>query len=207
MRTWRSLPFLTAADAVVTPAAGDGGGAASPPPACSALRARLPRCDADVHLSRSARLLPRRLPPLPTPSGHPPVPPRRRGLLVRRRISRGFPLLPQANRTRNHLPPSQSSSPSPRGGGCCLTWFLWPQWGISSGGGAAWPVANPVVTCADVEGVGFPSSFVANPFLFIQVFRALLAFLVLSLCREEFTMQIRDKYTKGVASCINFMMF
>ncbi|RLN39008.1 glycosyltransferase family protein 64 protein C5-like [Panicum miliaceum] len=42
------------------------------------------------------------------------------------------------------------------------------HWGISSGGGAAWPVANPVVTCADVAGAGFPSSFVANPFLFIQ---------------------------------------
>ncbi|CAL4926709.1 unnamed protein product [Urochloa decumbens] len=42
------------------------------------------------------------------------------------------------------------------------------HWGISSGGGAAWPVANPVATCADVAGAGFPSSFVANPFLFIQ---------------------------------------
>ncbi|PUZ37569.1 hypothetical protein GQ55_9G130100 [Panicum hallii var. hallii] len=42
------------------------------------------------------------------------------------------------------------------------------HWGISSGGGAAWPVANPVLTCADVAGAGFPSSFVANPFLFIQ---------------------------------------
>ncbi|KAL6637621.1 hypothetical protein ACP70R_025193 [Stipagrostis hirtigluma subsp. patula] len=42
------------------------------------------------------------------------------------------------------------------------------DWGISSGGGAAWPVANPVVTCADVEEAGFPSSFVANPFIFIQ---------------------------------------
>ncbi|KAL6893660.1 hypothetical protein ACP4OV_007758 [Aristida adscensionis] len=42
------------------------------------------------------------------------------------------------------------------------------HWGISSGGGAAWPVANPAVTCADVEEAGFPSSFVSNPFLFIQ---------------------------------------
>ncbi|OEL37167.1 Glycosyltransferase family protein 64 protein C5 [Dichanthelium oligosanthes] len=42
------------------------------------------------------------------------------------------------------------------------------HWGISSGGGAAWPVANPVVTCADVAAAGFPSSFVANPFLFFQ---------------------------------------
>jgi hypothetical protein len=30
-------------------------------------------------------------------------------------------------------------------------------------------VANPAVTCADVAEAGFPSSFVANPFLFIQV--------------------------------------
>uniref|UniRef100_A0A804M226 Glucosamine inositolphosphorylceramide transferase 1 n=1 Tax=Zea mays TaxID=4577 RepID=A0A804M226_MAIZE len=42
------------------------------------------------------------------------------------------------------------------------------HWRISSGPGAAWPVANPVVTCADVAEAGFPSSFVANPFLFIQ---------------------------------------
>uniref|UniRef100_A0A0D9ZBQ5 Glucosamine inositolphosphorylceramide transferase 1 n=2 Tax=Oryza glumipatula TaxID=40148 RepID=A0A0D9ZBQ5_9ORYZ len=42
------------------------------------------------------------------------------------------------------------------------------HWGISKADGAAWPVANPVVTCADVEEAGFPSSFVAKPFLFLQ---------------------------------------
>ncbi|KAL5217772.1 hypothetical protein ABZP36_018456 [Zizania latifolia] len=42
------------------------------------------------------------------------------------------------------------------------------HWGISKADGTAWPVANPVVTCADVEEAGFPSSFVANPFLFLQ---------------------------------------
>ncbi|KAK1645224.1 hypothetical protein QYE76_063029 [Lolium multiflorum] len=42
------------------------------------------------------------------------------------------------------------------------------HWGISNDEGAAWPVANPAVTCADVAEAGFPSSFVANPFLFIQ---------------------------------------
>uniref|UniRef100_A0A0E0D4N3 Glucosamine inositolphosphorylceramide transferase 1 n=1 Tax=Oryza meridionalis TaxID=40149 RepID=A0A0E0D4N3_9ORYZ len=42
------------------------------------------------------------------------------------------------------------------------------HWGISKADGAAWPVANPVVTCADVEDAGFPSSFVAKPFLFLQ---------------------------------------
>lgn len=33
---------------------------------------------------------------------------------------------------------------------------------------AAWPVANPVITCASVSGAGFPSNFVADPFLYIQ---------------------------------------
>ncbi|CAI9091238.1 OLC1v1026210C5 [Oldenlandia corymbosa var. corymbosa] len=33
---------------------------------------------------------------------------------------------------------------------------------------AAWPVANPVVTCASASGSGFPSNFVADPFLYIQ---------------------------------------
>lgn len=34
---------------------------------------------------------------------------------------------------------------------------------------AAWPVANPVVTCASVSDAGFPSNFVADPFLYVQV--------------------------------------
>ncbi|KAL8145928.1 hypothetical protein AgCh_003890 [Apium graveolens] len=33
---------------------------------------------------------------------------------------------------------------------------------------SAWPVANPVVTCASVSNVGFPSNFVADPFLYVQ---------------------------------------
>ncbi|XP_057789424.1 glucosamine inositolphosphorylceramide transferase 1-like [Salvia miltiorrhiza] len=33
---------------------------------------------------------------------------------------------------------------------------------------AAWPVANPVVTCASLSDSGFPSNFVADPFLFLQ---------------------------------------
>ncbi|KAF9597045.1 hypothetical protein IFM89_015236 [Coptis chinensis] len=32
----------------------------------------------------------------------------------------------------------------------------------------AWPVANPVVTCASVSEAGFPSNFVADPFLYVQ---------------------------------------
>jgi hypothetical protein len=34
---------------------------------------------------------------------------------------------------------------------------------------AAWPVANPVLTCATVSDAGFPSNFVADPFLYVQV--------------------------------------
>ncbi|KAI4352644.1 hypothetical protein L6164_006875 [Bauhinia variegata] len=33
---------------------------------------------------------------------------------------------------------------------------------------SAWPVANPVVTCASVSDAGFPSNFVADPFLYVQ---------------------------------------
>ncbi|KAG6391512.1 hypothetical protein SASPL_149268 [Salvia splendens] len=33
---------------------------------------------------------------------------------------------------------------------------------------AAWPVANPVMTCASLSDAGFPSNFVADPFLYIQ---------------------------------------
>ncbi|KAK4435888.1 Glucosamine inositolphosphorylceramide transferase 1 [Sesamum alatum] len=33
---------------------------------------------------------------------------------------------------------------------------------------AAWPVANPVITCASVSDAGFPSNFVADPFLYLQ---------------------------------------
>ncbi|KAF3958277.1 hypothetical protein CMV_016799 [Castanea mollissima] len=33
---------------------------------------------------------------------------------------------------------------------------------------AAWPVANPVVTCASVSDAGYPSNFVADPFLYEQ---------------------------------------
>nr|GEZ48390.1 glycosyltransferase family protein 64 protein C5-like [Tanacetum cinerariifolium] len=33
---------------------------------------------------------------------------------------------------------------------------------------ASWPVANPIVTCGSVTDSGFPSNFVADPFLYIQ---------------------------------------
>ncbi|KAJ6773077.1 GLUCOSAMINE INOSITOLPHOSPHORYLCERAMIDE TRANSFERASE 1 [Salix koriyanagi] len=33
---------------------------------------------------------------------------------------------------------------------------------------AAWPVANPVVTCASLSVAGIPSNFVADPFIYVQ---------------------------------------
>ncbi|XP_021749988.1 glycosyltransferase family protein 64 protein C5-like [Chenopodium quinoa] len=33
---------------------------------------------------------------------------------------------------------------------------------------AAWPLANPVITCASASESGYPSNFVADPFLYIQ---------------------------------------
>ncbi|XP_076898163.1 glucosamine inositolphosphorylceramide transferase 1-like [Bidens hawaiensis] len=33
---------------------------------------------------------------------------------------------------------------------------------------AAWPVANPIVTCGSVTDSGFPSNFVADPFLYVK---------------------------------------
>ncbi|KVI06861.1 EXTL2, alpha-1,4-N-acetylhexosaminyltransferase [Cynara cardunculus var. scolymus] len=33
---------------------------------------------------------------------------------------------------------------------------------------AAWPVANPIVTCGSVTDSGFPSNFVADPFLYVE---------------------------------------
>lgn len=45
---------------------------------------------------------------------------------------------------------------------------------------AAWPVANPVVTCASVSDAGFPSNFVADPFLYVQVALILMPFFSVS---------------------------
>ncbi|CAL9120051.1 unnamed protein product [Musa acuminata var. zebrina] len=42
------------------------------------------------------------------------------------------------------------------------------SWNVWSNDTAAWPVANPVATCASASDAGFPSNFVADPFLFIQ---------------------------------------
>ncbi|CAH9105857.1 unnamed protein product [Cuscuta europaea] len=39
---------------------------------------------------------------------------------------------------------------------------------IHSNKSAAWPVANPVLTCASASQAGFPSNFVADPFLYVK---------------------------------------
>jgi hypothetical protein len=49
------------------------------------------------------------------------------------------------------------------GCGNCLQMNVWRD------DSAAWPVANPVLTCASVSDAGFPSNFVADPFLYVQV--------------------------------------
>lgn len=51
----------------------------------------------------------------------------------------------------------------------CGFWIGWMQRNVWRDESAAWPVANPVVTCASVSDAGFPSNFVADPFLFVQV--------------------------------------
>ncbi|KAK3134962.1 hypothetical protein QOZ80_5BG0412950 [Eleusine coracana subsp. coracana] len=40
--------------------------------------------------------------------------------------------------------------------------------GKSNGNSSAWPVANPVLTCATPTEAGFPSNFVADPFLYVE---------------------------------------
>uniref|UniRef100_I1PXH2 Glucosamine inositolphosphorylceramide transferase 1 n=2 Tax=Oryza glaberrima TaxID=4538 RepID=I1PXH2_ORYGL len=40
--------------------------------------------------------------------------------------------------------------------------------GRSNGNSSAWPVANPVLTCATPTEGGYPSNFVADPFLYVQ---------------------------------------
>ncbi|KAJ4769451.1 Glycosyltransferase family protein [Rhynchospora pubera] len=42
------------------------------------------------------------------------------------------------------------------------------EWNLWRNGSAAWPVANPVVTCRSLSDIGVPSNFVADPFLFVQ---------------------------------------
>jgi hypothetical protein len=43
----------------------------------------------------------------------------------------------------------------------------------------AWPVANPVVTCASLSNANFPSNFVADPFLYVQVIILLTGFILI----------------------------
>lgn len=50
-----------------------------------------------------------------------------------------------------------------------ILWVLVLQWNVWRNESEAWPVANPVFTCASATNAGFPSNFVADPFLFVQV--------------------------------------
>ncbi|GFQ07582.1 glycosyltransferase family protein 64 protein c5 [Phtheirospermum japonicum] len=43
---------------------------------------------------------------------------------------------------------------------------------------AAWPVANPVITCASLSDAGFPSNFVADPFLYVEGLNIILLLLL-----------------------------
>ncbi|CAL9107483.1 unnamed protein product [Musa textilis] len=40
--------------------------------------------------------------------------------------------------------------------------------GSSNANNSAWPIANPVLTCASPSRAGYPSNFVADPFLYVQ---------------------------------------
>ncbi|KAL5654471.1 hypothetical protein ACJX0J_033790, partial [Zea mays] len=40
--------------------------------------------------------------------------------------------------------------------------------GRSNGNSSAWPVANPVLTCGTATEAGYPSNFVADPFLYVE---------------------------------------
>ncbi|KAI5077385.1 hypothetical protein GOP47_0007209 [Adiantum capillus-veneris] len=42
------------------------------------------------------------------------------------------------------------------------------QVNINNNRSSAWPVANPILTCASVKDASYPSNFIADPFLFIQ---------------------------------------
>lgn len=43
------------------------------------------------------------------------------------------------------------------------------SWNVWRNRSAAWPVANPVFSCASASDAGFPSNFVADPFLYLDV--------------------------------------
>lgn len=59
------------------------------------------------------------------------------------------------------------------------------QHGSSNANNSAWPIANPVLTCASPSRAGHPSNFVADPFLYVQV-RCSIFFVIHSLlCGEN----------------------
>lgn len=52
---------------------------------------------------------------------------------------------------------------------CGYDGFSFLQHGSSNPNSSAWPIANPVLTCAAPSSAGYPSNFVADPFLYLQV--------------------------------------
>ena len=94
----------------------------------------------------------------------------RGGLVVRRSLLWRFPLLSQAYRIGKwvfsllSLSISLSISISLR-----VVSVGANQWNVRRNNNSAWPVANPVFTCASPSDAGSPSNFVADPFLYINV--------------------------------------
>jgi len=75
------------------------------------------------------------------------------------------------------------------------------QEGRSNGNSSAWPVANPVLTCATPTEAGYPSNFVADPFLYVEVSAA--AFSAAALPRGGILLCFRSKKNSTVCGCSN----
>ena len=110
--------------------------------------------------------------------GAPGVPPRWGGLVVRWNLLRGFAALFETSRRCKFVSELTTKKCFILNSNllCLLRFKLvdlgfceqWDEWRNNS---KAWPVANPVLTCASPTNAGAPSNFVADPFLFIQVRR------------------------------------
>ena len=68
----------------------------------------------------------------------------------------------------------------------CLKCNFGGQEGRSNGNSSAWPVANPVLTCATATEAGYPSNFVADPFLYVEVRHCCCLFCSAALPEVEF---------------------
>lgn len=68
---------------------------------------------------------------------------------------------------------------------CLLFCNLVEQEGKSNGSSSTWPVANPVLTCATTTEARYPSNFVTDPFLYVEVRRC-----CLSCCRSRYSIRV-----------------